>query len=259
MIKKFKDRLVCYGIPDPFLLFADCEKSIISYSKEVFFATLYIENCRERYFEYAKKLSDAGFILRASTDHVAIFFNTKIICLLEYNESGGFLRVSLIKGARQQRIWIESDLELVLKSDYAKNREWVQTNHLSPHYVFLKYSDIDFRKKIFKRVLVRFADFIRCNFSGSRWVASRFCLCTDGGYLYCIFKNCDFSGSEFVGCNFSYCRFIACDLTGAKFRNCNFSGALMQECLLEDFNMIRCKTKHFYFIHGAGGGDVECE
>ena len=247
-------------LADPKELFAVEDFSESSFDEYVS-GTYYLSDMsgQDAYYAYGQKLAQRDFAMRLSLEHASVWLKNAVTVVMEFGELKGkeYLRIVFAKAPKQNRIYLETKKAKLFSDDYKKNEKLIQQKHFKPYYLRLSYSLMDFSGVNFKRVLLRFADFLRCDFKNTSWHACKFHIPYDGRDLFCVFRDCDFSGSSFLGVDFSRCQFFGCNFTGCTFRNCNFEGTIMECCILEDFDMIRCKTDHIYIYHPRIGGEED--
>ena len=63
-----------------------------------------------------------------------------------------------------------------------------------------------------------------------------------GEYERCIFKGCNFSGSDLSGINFSECEFNSCNLSMVKTNNTGLKGVKFVGCKLLGLHFDNCNT-----------------
>lgn len=254
-MKEFLKKLRLYRLPDPRTLF-ECSDQYEWVQKECTCGTYVLaeSNGAAAYEQYGKILSDAGFRLRCCMEHASVWLKNALMVVMEYtiDSTTSFFRLSFVAPAVQKKIYHDSDLSKVFQVDFQNNAKWIQINRWKPYFILLSYRGEDFSRNHFKTVLIRFADFYRCNFGNSSWHACRLNLFVDGGRLACNFTNCNFSGSTFVGVDFSGCFFRKCNFLNCVFRNCKFVDTVMEDCLLEDFDILKCKTDSLAMYYTEG-------
>lgn len=247
-------------LADPADLFSVDDFSESSFDEYVA-GTYYLSDMsgRDAYFAYGQKLSERGFTMRLSLEHASVWLMKSGIIVMEFGEKAGkeFLRIVFVKSPKQNRIYLETKKAKLFSNDYKLNEKLIRAQHFKPYYLRLSYSMNDFSGVNFKRVLLRFADLFRCDFKNTSWHGCKFHLPYDGRDLFCVFRDCDFSGSTFLGVDFSRCQFFGCNFTGCTFRNCKFDAAIMNHCVLEDFDMVRCKTDNLFIFHPQEGCEMD--
>ncbi|MBQ7950283.1 MAG: pentapeptide repeat-containing protein [Clostridia bacterium] len=258
MVRRFR----LYDLPHPESLF-EVEKYEEWQQKECLQGSYYIEGKRaaEVYARYGEELSRHGFLMRVSLAHASVWEKNAAILIMESFEDSkdACLVLSFVRAPEMERIFLETDKGKLFELDFKRNARWVQMNRFKPYFIWLKYSGADFSGVKFRRTVVRFADFYRCNFQHSSWHACRFHLSVDGGELFCKFVNCDFTGSNFLGVDFSRCQFFNCNFSECRFRNCKFDYTVMDNCCFDDFDMVRCKTEHLFFLNSKEVDENEAE
>ena len=257
---RIKNKYKVNYLADPAELFSLEDFSESSFDEYVA-GTYYLSDMsgRDAYFAYGQKLSERGFTMRLSLEHASFWVKNAGTVVMEFGELKGkeFLRIVFVKAPKQNRIYLETNKAKLFSNDYKKNEKLIRLQHFKPYYLRLSYSGMDFCEVNFKRVLLRFADFFRCDFKSTSWHACKFHLSYDGRDLFCVFRDCDFSGSNFLGVDFSRCQFFGCNFSGCTFRNCMFDGTIMDNCVLEDFDMIRCKTDNLFIFYPKTGGEED--
>lgn len=66
-----------------------------------------------------------------------------------------------------------------------------------------------------------------------------------GDYEYCIFRDCDFSGSDLSGVVFLETRFVDCDFSNAKFSDTAFRDVTFESCKMLGLHFDQCNAFAF--------------